>query len=893
MMEFLCRYCKLSALVLGCFLFCDAARAQYVAIPDTAFASWLHSNGFATCMNGNQLDTTCSVLLNATSLNCNAVPIRDLTGVQYFKNITSLDCSNDSIESIPAFPSMLSSINCDYNRLYSIPALPAVLEFLACGANFINSLPDLPSTLLQLNCDENQLATLPVLPGSLKELTCSNNLFDSLPATLPDSLQTLECSYDQLSSIPPLPSTLQFLFCSNNYLSSLPNLPPGLINLSCDNNMLTGLPVLPQTLKNLVCNSNILNNLPGLPLSLQDLNCNQNQLSTIPSLPSTLQQLLCQTNQVRSLPTLPSGLWYLECGGNLLDSLPVLPASLQILSCPSNNIINIPILPDSVNFLDVSVNQLSSLPSMPDSLGFLNCSNNPNLSCLPRFKIVGNLWFNGTAITCLPDYGTVGSSIPSLNTIPLCGSLNPGGCGVYSNISGNIFYDANSNCVFDSTDVEQAYVKIQLDSGGIVQQQVFSGGAGDYSFMTAGYGNYTVQPDISNLPFMISCPDTGYFTAAITPVDSLSYGNNFALICHTFGFDLGVQSILNNYIIPRPATTFTLNAIVGDMSELYGAHCAAGVSGQVQLVYSGQVSYKGATSGSLIPSVISGDTLTWNIADFGNINDYNSFNTLFVIDSSASVGSQICFTINVSPSVGDLNPANNTGNYCFTVVNSLDPNEKEVYPKGNTDTSNLWLVYTIRFQNTGSAAAVNIRITDTLDNNLDPSTFQLLAFSAKNITQLTGNAAVFYFPAINLPDSAVSDSASRGYVQYKIKLKDNLPLGTEIKNSADIYFDLNRAVITDTTINTISLTASISQITSEISFKLYPNPSKNYVSIETDESAIGAMVQLTDIAGRELEKLQITSSAFRISTSALGSGVYLVKVSDSRGRSAVKKLVVE
>ncbi|HWB62019.1 MAG TPA: hypothetical protein VG603_00810, partial [Chitinophagales bacterium] len=82
----------------------QTARAQYVTIPDATFASWLRNNGYAGCMIGNQLDTTCSAVLNATTMNCNLVPIHDLTGVQYFKNLTHLNCSNDSLYTIPALP---------------------------------------------------------------------------------------------------------------------------------------------------------------------------------------------------------------------------------------------------------------------------------------------------------------------------------------------------------------------------------------------------------------------------------------------------------------------------------------------------------------------------------------------------------------------------------------------------------------------------------------------------------------------------------------------------------------------------------------------------------------------------------------------------------------------
>src|SRR5579863_455710 len=109
------------------FLLASTARAQYVTIPDTTFVNWLNTNGYASCLNGNQLDTTCSAVTGAFSMDCYAVSIRNLTGLQYFKNLRELTCSYDSLYLIPALPPLLTNIDCSYNNLDSLPALPSGL----------------------------------------------------------------------------------------------------------------------------------------------------------------------------------------------------------------------------------------------------------------------------------------------------------------------------------------------------------------------------------------------------------------------------------------------------------------------------------------------------------------------------------------------------------------------------------------------------------------------------------------------------------------------------------------------------------------------------------------------------------------------------------------------
>lgn len=46
-------------------LFKIESKAQFVTIPDTNFVNWLNANGFSSCMSGNDIDTTCSLILAA------------------------------------------------------------------------------------------------------------------------------------------------------------------------------------------------------------------------------------------------------------------------------------------------------------------------------------------------------------------------------------------------------------------------------------------------------------------------------------------------------------------------------------------------------------------------------------------------------------------------------------------------------------------------------------------------------------------------------------------------------------------------------------------------------------------------------------------------------------
>jgi len=863
-------------ILLIAFATFNTCRAQYATIPDPVFVSWLQSHGYAGCMNGNQLDTTCSTVASAVSLNCYAVAIHDLSGLQYFKNLDSLDCSNDSLYYIPALPSHIIYFNCNYNNLDSLPALPQLTALL---------------------CSNNNLTAV-ALPSPLTYVDCSFNKIRSLP-TLPSGLRVMFCLYDSLTALPPLPPLLAIFGCSSNRIAGpFPTLPPNMGILECDDNLITSIPPLGQYMQSLTCEFNPFTSpLPTLTGTIMyQLDCRGDNLTSIPTLPATLTQLGCGYNyNLHSLPMLPPLLQGLSTDYDPLDSLPVLPQTLQQLNVQGGHLTSLPALPNGLVHIDCQYNQLTSIPPLPDTMSYFRCTGNTDLYCLPELKTIAYLEFTNTGITCLPNYGTVTSSLPALDTVPLCGIFNPGGCQRFWNISGEIYYDANTNCIFDSTDAGQEYVKVQLASGNM-QQQVYSSYGGGYSFLANQNTNYNINIDTTTVPFVISCPANNTIAAVVTPIDSESYNNSFAFKCRPDGVDVGVQSIITHWAnYPRPTTPFALFTTAGDISQLYGAHCAAGSNVQVQLIYTGQVTYNGVLFGAITPTSVSGDTITWNVADLDTVNDRWAFNTIFTIDSAATPGTQVCFTVHVTTNAPGHNYAETTGYYCFTIVNALDPNEKEVSPAGNIDTAQKWLTYTIRFQNTGTAPAQNIRITDTLDSHLDPSTFQLTAYSAKNLTQLFDNAVIFNFPNINLPDSLTGDSASRGFVQYKIKLKDNLPWGTSVSNTANIYFDLNSAVVTNTTksyygdsITGIGiLCCSLSDVT------LYPNPAHDYVMVSVNDNFIGSQLMLTDDLGRTILTEQITGSRLKLETGALAKGIYLVKVSESGVGEVVKKLVIE
>jgi len=314
-------------LILIALLFCiTQAKAQYVTIPDVKFATWLQTN-IPSAMSGNQMDTTNATVTSYTAINVTNDSIGDLTGIQYFDSLKTLNCSNvtgltlNYVSLLPTLPSTLDTLICDYNQLTTLPTLPATLTYLSCRYNQITSLPAIPNSLLILSCVSNKLTGLPALPNTLTSLDFGYNLVTAISA-FPDSLASLGCYNNQLTSLPALPNNLTGISCEANSLTNLPVLPSRLWYLDCNFNQIDTLPNLPTTLAYLLCGYNNLTYIPLLPASLEIFECHYNQLTSLPPLPGILNTFLCYNNQITCFAPISSSIATLQIYNNPCTCLP-------------------------------------------------------------------------------------------------------------------------------------------------------------------------------------------------------------------------------------------------------------------------------------------------------------------------------------------------------------------------------------------------------------------------------------------------------------------------------------------------------------------------------------------------------------------------------------------
>ncbi|MBK8339976.1 MAG: hypothetical protein IPK99_08260 [Flavobacteriales bacterium] len=221
------------------------------------------------------------------------------------------------------------------------------------------------------------------------------------------------------------------------------------------------------------------------------------------------------------------------------------------------------------------------------------------------------------------------------------------------------------------------------------------------------------------------------------------------------------------------------------------------------------------------------------------------------------------------------------------LVSSYDPNDKLVMPTGQGEehitAMDEKLTYTVRFQNTGNAAAIDVIIADTIHPSLDMASFEMRGTSHPCIVTMgPGHVVHFRFDGIMLPDSTTNFPGSQGFVRFALSPLSGLPEGEVIENTAAIHFDNNPPVITNTAFNTMSygLVGAEELPFKTEGFALFPNPAQHAVTLQVDAARDGAhQAFLYDATGQPVRFWMVRPGVMQdLPLGGLADGMYTLRV---------------
>ena len=474
----------------------------------------------------------------------------------------------------------------------------------------------------------------------------------------------------------------------------------------------------------------------------------------------------------------------------------------------------------------------------------------------------------------------------------------------FCTIEGTVYLDDNANCTLDGGEGGIHNIMVHCSGYGYV----FTDANGYYSFQVPT-GTYTITEQVNAYYPLQTCQPASE-TVSVVAAPGCTSTVNIANDINTIN-DLKLTTF-SGWMPPVPGNDYNQFVVVENIGTVTENDVQMGYEHDGQLTFSNvNLPSFMQTGGPTHYSVSSG----YPILDPGNS---NSTIITYNVPTNIPIGTEVDIydtVAHVAPIdvnwLLDYTPWNNVNHHEPVVVGSYDPNFKEVHPKGigpeGFITSEITeFDYTIHFQNEGTYYAQNIYIKDQLDDDLDWTTLVpgYSEYSYTTTVSETGEVT-FTFANINLPwKDQFGDALSSSFVNYSIKRKDNLPQGTEITNYADIYFDYNPPITTNTVINTIDDGEfdSIEEIEeikeNEISVDIYPVPANEMITFRINNVSKDeiATLYIVDLSGKivRTEKIYLGAGTNYVNqnVSELESGNYLTKIQFDNGLFLVDKIVL-
>lgn len=907
-------------------------QAQIVNIPDANFKNALLNNYPVIDTNGDG-EIQFSEVQYITFLDVSWNSINDMTGIGAFTNLQSLVITSNPISNIDLSSNLsLTSFNANNCQLTSLDlSNNQNIQTLYVSDNQISNLNvNGLLYLYDLYANNNQINNLNLSSNvGLEMIEVSENQLTALDLSTNVNLDTVIANNNQLTNININGATnLYYLSINNNqftnfniaYFTPLLELDisdnqinlidisgaVNLLNLNVNNNSisiidltslsdLTSLRVEDNQLTSLDVNSNsdlyylygknnqITNVNLNLAYTLNWVDLNNNQITDINlSGNSNLNRLLLSNNQITSLDlsTVPS-LQELDISYNHLTSLSgfELVPNLGYLDCSHNQLTSLDFSGLQPNFPNTSFGDLTF--DFNDNLEYINFKNGNN-DDFGLYTFHDNLWnLNNLQAVCLDDVNStfayyVQVDSPQDIVITEYCSFTPGGD--FYEVQGQVSIDLDNNGC-DVGDEIYPNLNIQIDNGSEVDS-FYSSDSGIY-YMPIQSGNYTITPQLENPVYFSVNPISNIvnFPSDVSP-SSQDY-------CITPN---GNYNDLEVVIVPLEAARPGFDT---DYKIVFKNKGTTTLSGILNLTYDDN--HMDLVTVNPIADSQSTGVLSFNYNlllpfETREITFTMNLNTPTDVSYPLLGDDVLNFLATITPVDSDETPLDNTFALDQIVVNSYDPNDKTCLEGETIDISRVgeFIHYLIRFENTGTANAVNIVVKDVIDaSKYDISSLVPLDASHNFYTRIrNGNEVEFIFENIQLP---YDDANNDGHVLFKIKTESSLVVGDTFTNQAEIYFDFNAPIITNNEITTVvedNLSVQSYDLINKI--KVFPNPTDNNIFIEAIEGVEIYTIEVIDISGKELLRLKNVNNCNLL---GLTSGIYFLKIQTNKGK--VNKKIIK
>lgn len=444
-------------------------------------------------------------------------------------------------------------------------------------------------------------------------------------------------------------------------------------------------------------------------------------------------------------------------------------------------------------------------------------------------------------------------------------------------ISGSVYHTSNQDCLIDTLDPALKYWQVKVEGDEYLRIKT-TNSEGQFTF-SVPKGDYSISSQPLNTHWDLC--DASY---QVTVNETTPYANkDFQAIGLSSCADLEVdfstpllRRCFENYYSFRIRNT--------------GPQSTIGTTLTVQL--DPFFEFTSAT----IPYTLVGDSIL--LFDLGilAVNDEVNFKIFFKLSCDADLGMQHCLTATLKDD-NECGESRSTYTECQENIGSYDPNDKRTFNEDGAEAATVdkgeYIFYHIRFQNTGTDTAFNIRVIDPLSPKLDLSTLEMLSASQTYTHFISdGPALVVLFDDILLPDSSTNEPASHGFFKFRIKPLAEYDYETNIPNQARIYFDFNDPILTNEANIIIRQPVGTKDVKDLMTFEVFPNPTNSFLTLTMAESDFNRIssYEIIDHLGRTITQTSFLNRK-AIDVSHLAQGVYNLLLKENQVTVGMRKFV--
>jgi uncharacterized repeat protein (TIGR01451 family) len=265
------------------------------------------------------------------------------------------------------------------------------------------------------------------------------------------------------------------------------------------------------------------------------------------------------------------------------------------------------------------------------------------------------------------------------------------------------------------------------------------------------------------------------------------------------------------------------------------------------------------------------------------VNEHLYFKALVNISCESSIGEEHCIKAEVVELETSCLKGKNVYEECRPNVGAFDPNDKMLFVNGRQNSLYFdqgdKIEYLIRFQNTGTDTAFNVRVTDIIDPSFDINSLKIIGSSHDYSYSIYGRNLEVLFNNILLVDSFKNEALSHGFFKFEISLDSTVLDGREVDNTAEIFFDFNEPIITNTVKTIVGFPSYSTDIKKDNKFTVVPNPNTGLFEIELEGHLISDdyFVSIFDMFGQIVYE-NISGGQIYDYGGILERGTYILKI---------------